>query len=110
MNTNIIVAITQGVYEKGKDVYERGTEKGLICIPVPADETGLAAAVKEQGAKHAVIGITNYADALYEALPGGGVLARFGVGYDNINLARATEKGLLCTNTPGVLEDSVAEM
>ena len=39
----------------------------------------------------------------------GGVIARFGVGHDGIDKARATEAGLLCTNTPGVLDQSVAE-
>jgi phosphoglycerate dehydrogenase-like enzyme len=31
------------------------------------------------------------------------------VGYDGIDIARASAKGILVTNTPGVLEDSVAE-
>jgi phosphoglycerate dehydrogenase-like enzyme len=46
---------------------------------------------------------------LYEALPRGGVIARFGVGHDGIDKAKATAAGLLCTNTPGVLNQSVAE-
>jgi phosphoglycerate dehydrogenase-like enzyme len=37
------------------------------------------------------------------------VIARFGVGYDGIDTGRATAAGLLCTNTPGVLNQSVAE-
>jgi phosphoglycerate dehydrogenase-like enzyme len=37
------------------------------------------------------------------------VLARFGVGFDGLDLARATAAGLYCTNTPGVLDRSVAE-
>src|SRR5207244_4370662 len=39
----------------------------------------------------------------------GGVIARFGVGHDGIDKARATAAGLLCTNTPDVLNRSVAE-
>ena len=39
----------------------------------------------------------------------GGVIARFGVGHDGIDKTRATAAGLLCTNTPGVLDQSVAE-
>src|SRR5207247_9307149 len=34
---------------------------------------------------------------------------RFGVGHDSIDKAKATAAGLLCTNTPGVLNQSVAE-
>ena len=56
-----------------------------------------------------VVGARPYSGALYDALPAGGVIARFGVGHDGIDKARATEAGLLCTNTPGVLNQSVAE-
>lgn len=37
------------------------------------------------------------------------VVARMGVGYDSIDIAAATEKGVAITITPGTLEDSVAE-
>jgi phosphoglycerate dehydrogenase-like enzyme len=37
------------------------------------------------------------------------VLARFGVGHDGIDKRKATAAGILCTNTPGVLDQSVAE-
>lgn len=37
------------------------------------------------------------------------VIARHGVGYDNIDLAAAKERGIWVTNTPQALSDSVAE-
>lgn len=37
------------------------------------------------------------------------VIARFGVGYDNIDVAAATEKGVVVTYTPGANTLSVAE-
>ncbi len=37
------------------------------------------------------------------------VIARHGVGYDNIDVAAATELGMWVTNTPQALSDSVAE-
>ena len=37
------------------------------------------------------------------------MIARFGVGHDGIDKALATRAGVLCTNTPGVLDQSVAE-
>ena len=46
---------------------------------------------------------------MYQALSAGGVIARFGVGHDGVDKAQATAHGLLCTNTPGALDDSVAE-
>ena len=54
--------------------------------------------------------IIAYKNALYTALPKGGVIARFGVGHDGIDKGLATQNGLLCTNTPEVLDQSVAEL
>ncbi len=56
-----------------------------------------------------IVGSVKYLGALYQALPRGGVIARFGVGHDGIDKGKATAAGILCTNTPGVLDDSVAE-
>lgn len=37
------------------------------------------------------------------------IFANYAVGYDNVDLAAAKEKGIIITNTPGVLTNSVAE-
>jgi phosphoglycerate dehydrogenase-like enzyme len=79
-------------------------------VPAPPAEAELSAAIRQRGARHAVLGPAVYSGPLYDALPRGGVLARFGVGHDGLDKARATEAGLLCTNTPGVLHQSVAEL
>jgi phosphoglycerate dehydrogenase-like enzyme len=51
-----------------------------------------------------------YREKLYAVLPRGALLARYGVGYDSVDTARATEAGVFCTNTPDVLQQSVAEI
>ncbi len=38
------------------------------------------------------------------------VIARYGVGFDNVDLAAAREKGVVVTNTPGANSVSVAEL
>ncbi len=38
------------------------------------------------------------------------VVSNFGVGFDNVDLASATERGVLVCNTPGVLTDAVADL
>jgi lactate dehydrogenase-like 2-hydroxyacid dehydrogenase len=38
------------------------------------------------------------------------VVSNFGVGFDNIDVAAATERGILVCNTPGVLTDAVADL
>lgn len=37
------------------------------------------------------------------------IFANYAVGFDNIDLKAAQERGILITNTPGVLTNSVAE-
>jgi len=38
------------------------------------------------------------------------IIANYAVGYDNVDIKAATEKGIVVTNTPGVLTDSAADM
>jgi phosphoglycerate dehydrogenase-like enzyme len=102
-----IVAVTDTQYRKAEAIYSN--RPGLDCICVPREEEALAAAIRSTGAKHVVAGIERYTGPLYQALPRGGVIARFGVGHDGVDKEQATAAGLLCTNTPGVLDQSVAE-
>jgi lactate dehydrogenase-like 2-hydroxyacid dehydrogenase len=51
------------------------------------------------------------ADArLIDALPRLEIIASFGVGLDAIDLETARRRGVIVTNTPGVLNDAVADM
>ena len=79
-------------------------------MAAPHTEAELSEAIRRHGARHVVLGPMVYTGRLYEALPRGGVLARYGVGHDGIDKALATKAGLFCTNTPGVLHQSVAEL
>ena len=76
----------------------------------PPDEASVVHTIETTGARHAIVGPRPYRDRLYRALGRGSVLARFGVGYDGIDLVRATAAGILCTNTPGAMDRSVAEL
>ncbi len=100
------VAVTDLEYDKAREIFERAGS----CVRAPTPESELAEMIRQGGGiHHVIVGVNAYQEALYDALPSGGVIARFGVGSDGIDKAQATEKGLLCTNTPGVLDDSVAE-
>jgi phosphoglycerate dehydrogenase-like enzyme len=106
-NQRPTVRVTDLEYAKAEATFSASVE--LRCLPAPTDEAALATAIRESGAVAAIVGTTVYNGPLYTALPPGGVLARFGVGYDGIDVAKATAARLLCTNTPGVLNRSVAE-
>jgi len=103
-----LVLVTEPEFRKAPDVFSASST--IECVAAPSDEAELAAAIVSRGARHAIIGHLPYRQQLYDSLARGAVLARFGVGYESIDLARATAAGLLCTNTPGVLDQSVAEL
>jgi phosphoglycerate dehydrogenase-like enzyme len=103
------IAVTDIEFDKAKDVFEAEAPEGFQCLRAPHEEEALTAFVREHEAKHAIVGLEPYQGPLYEALGQGGVLARFGIGHDGIDKDKATAAGVICTNTPGVLDDSVAE-
>ncbi len=47
---------------------------------------------------------------VFDRLPDLKVLSNVAVGYDNIDAAAATERGVLVTNTPGVLTETTADL
>ncbi len=55
--------------------------------------------------------LTDAIDAeVMEAAQGCRVLANMAVGYNNIDVAEATRRGILVTNTPGILTDATADL
>jgi glyoxylate reductase len=45
-----------------------------------------------------------------DLLPGLRLVANYGVGYDRVDVAACTERGVTVTNTPGVLDDATADL
>jgi len=109
MNEPLIVAVTDREYRKAPNVFDLYLPDRIRSIEAPSDESALADFIDEHAVRHVVTGVEPYCGRLYESLPRGAVIARYGVGFDGIDLAAATAHGLFCTNTPGVLEVSVAE-
>ena len=46
---------------------------------------------------------------VFDKVPTAKFFANYAVGFDNIDLAEALKRGIIVTNTPGVLTDTVAE-
>lgn len=101
------VLVTESEFRKAEESFSSAS--GMECLCAPDAELKLAEAIRDARARHVVIGAGRYAGALYEALHRGGVIARYGVGHDGVDKVKATAAGLLCTNTPEVLDQSVAE-
>ena len=47
--------------------------------------------------------------AVFDAAPKAKIFANYAVGFDNIDLKEAKRRGIMISNTPGVLTDTVAE-
>ena len=103
----IKVAVTELEYGKAPHIFENAA--GFKCFCAPTPEAELAAFVKTNHISYVIVGIDKYLGPLYDALPRNGVIARFGVGHDGIDKTRAAAGGIYCTNTPGALDNSVAE-
>lgn len=71
---------------------------------------GLAEAERAAIRGVAYIGGAPFGAAEMDKLPGLTVIANFGVGYDAIDIAAATARGITVTNTPDVLNDDVADL
>jgi len=78
--------------------------------PLTADE--IAATIGET-CDAAIVQLTERWDAgLLERLAGAGgrVLGNYAVGYDNVDVSRATALGIAVGNTPGILTETTAEL
>jgi lactate dehydrogenase-like 2-hydroxyacid dehydrogenase len=83
------------------EVDYEGTDEGLTAEQLRA---------RAQGAQGIVSQLTDRLDAAaIGSLDGVKVLANVAVGYDNIDVAAATAKGILVTNTPDVLTETTAD-
>jgi phosphoglycerate dehydrogenase-like enzyme len=103
------IVVTETEYRKGESVFSSAKNE-MKFIPVPDEENLLAERIMSLQAKHAIVGTNKYVGPLYDALPKGGVIARFGIAHDGIDKEKVREASLYCTNTPDVLTDSVAEL
>ena len=89
--------------EAGHDVVFRD-----IDAPMPRDE--FLAALPGVDALVAMLVDRVDAEVLDAAGPGLRVVANVAVGYDNVDVAACRERGVLVTNTPGVLTDATADI
>lgn len=72
------------------------------CLEDVRDGSGVLVAV--------VGGSTPVGAAELDRLPDLQAIAKFGVGYDSIDVEEAARRGVGVSNTPGVLDDAVAEL
>lgn len=107
-----VVLVTQLEFTKGEEVFR--SESRFELLPISPDEQALSEAIVARRCRAVIVGVAPYTHSLYEALgktggAKGALIARFGVGHDSIDKVQARQRGIIVTNTPGTLDQSVAE-
>lgn len=102
-----IIAI--GPYS-GTDAKALQTEFDAQHLPDLAAIADLPQDQRSQIAAVAFMGHQPFDGRIMDLLPGLNLIANFGVGYDAIDVAAASQRGIRVTNTPDVLNDDVADL
>jgi len=79
-------------------------------FPASGDPLDLPETVRKQVQAFAFKGHSALDAKVMDAFPNLGLIANYGVGYDTIDVAHATTKGVRVTNTPDVLTNDVADL
>lgn len=107
------VFVTARVLKQDDEVFDILRENGCEIVPNPCygrrlseeelieNLSGIDGLIL--GMEQVNANVISHADTLK-------VISRFGVGYDNVDVAAATEKGIAVTNVPGQNSESVAEL
>lgn len=95
------------IYEKAKRTFDEvGTEREILDGP---DWRRMLEFHDAEGIGAFIISHERFPDEFYRRLRKGSLLVRFGVGYDAVPVELCREFGILVANTPGTLDQSVAE-
>ncbi|MBA2667388.1 MAG: phosphoglycerate dehydrogenase [Trueperaceae bacterium] len=87
---------------------DAGFELVLAAPEVPLDAPALAHLARDADAL--LLGLDHCDASVFEAAPRLRVVARYGVGVDNVDLDAAAAHGVVVTNTPGANTIAVAEL
>lgn len=103
------VVITREVFDEAIDYLKQHCEVDANQADVPYTPQALAARLA--GKQGLMCALTDKVDAaLLERCPQLKAVANIAVGYNNIDVAACTARGIQVTNTPGVLDDSTADL
>ena len=106
------IFITRPIPDAGiKVLQEKGYEVALNpeAIDRPATKEEILSGIQEADALLSVLTEKIDAEIMEAAGPQLKIIANYAVGFDNIDVEAAKQKGIMVTNTPGVLTNTVAE-
>src|SRR5256714_4142758 len=103
------VLITRVLPEPALEVVRQACEVQFDPLDQPLTPAALRQAVVDK--QGVLCLVTDRIDApVLDAAAGLKVVSNVAVGYDNIDVAAATQRGILVTNTPGVVTESTADL
>lgn len=105
------ILVSEISFNKAKSTFEaiNAAQSDFTFVPTAEDEPTLSARMREENIKGFIADIYPYKDELYTSMADGAVISRYGVGHDSIDKDKATANGITVCNTPGVLDNAVAE-
>lgn len=93
-------------------VLDQISQFGEVLLPpseAPLDKTGMQDLLRDADA--AIVSSIDPVNAdVLAGCPGLRLICNVGVGYDNIDIAAARARGITVTNTPGAMDDAVADL
>lgn len=105
------VLITAGVLlDSGAEALAALAATGLTYKAPSGPLAGEGLVRELQGCVAVIAGNEPYNDAVFDACPDLKVVARWGIGYDAIDVPAATRHGVMVINTPGLVTQAVADM
>lgn len=105
------IYITQRIPEIGiKMLQDKGYEVDINPEDRILSKDELISALKAKPYDAVLCLLTNPINSeVFDACPSAKIFANYAVGYNNIDVAEATKRGITVSNTPGALTDAVAE-
>lgn len=100
-----IVYLPDDIATEGKQLLENANLK----VMVGSGRTRQLMMTEGNNANAVIIGTQPFDAEIMDSMPNLKVIGRNGVGYDSVDIAAATERGIQVVNTPTALSGSVAE-
>ncbi|MCS7185272.1 MAG: D-glycerate dehydrogenase [bacterium] len=108
MKTRFKVYVTRIIPEEGLGILKRDYDVEIWKKDMPIPKSELIKKVKDVDALLSLLTDTIDAEVM-DAAPRLKVISNYAVGYNNIDIKAATDRGIVVTNTPGVLTETTAD-
>jgi len=102
------VLATHGLFDAAREILQAGCEVEYWTKPERPPRDEVLRLVKDKGGL-VCLATEKVNDDLLAAAPKLRIAANVAVGFDNIDVAACTKRGVVATNTPGVLDETTAD-